>query len=466
MYGFVLLCGWVLAAIVIGLAWAGSRPHRRLGSGLAVGAVAGLLWPVTLWIGAGVLVAQRRRAFGRRPRTGIAVLGCTVTSVATLGLLGGIAPPAPVSVVGVASAQESAPVVAAAPPAPQVDRAVVTAVVDGDTLDVDIDGRTLRVGMLDVQAPELSDPDADRGCLGPEAAAFVSTLAPAGSPVELEYDGVRTDGQGRTLAGVRTATGALVNAEVVKAGLAAVVQDGSSRFRAEVDSAQREAVEQGRGLYSADAACTLPGRAAAVTAALATVPAAATLAAPADEMDRIAGDARKVVTLAAAARDAFSVARDGVVWAVYPPQEHERFAADATRAWESAVRAESELRAAATAARTREEDAARARAEEQAAAARVEAAHAEEARAEKERAEKARAEKARAEKAPAVERPRPAPAPEPDRPAPSAPKGGSGPAVHPGAFCSNAGATGVTVKGKAMRCQLDSKGQRLRWASA
>jgi hypothetical protein len=42
----------------------------------------------------------------------------------------------------------------------------------------------------------------------------------------------------------------------------------------------------------------------------------------------------------------------------------------------------------------------------------------------------------------------------------------SGPVVHPGAFCSPPGATGVTSAGTPMVCKLDSTGQRYRWARA
>jgi endonuclease YncB( thermonuclease family) len=484
MYGFLVLCGWAVAAAVVALAWVGWRPGRRLVTGMVIGAVTGLLWPITLWAGVGALISQRRRrsAAVRSPGFTVAtVLGCTIASFATLGVVGAMAP-APAAA-PVASAMESTDPVAAAE-APAADRAVVTAVVDGDTVDVDIDGRAVRIGMLNIHAPELSAPEEDRSCLGPEAAELVSSLIPVGANVLLEYDQVRTDRDGRTLAGVFTDGGVLVNAEVARAGLAAaVVVDGNARFLPAVESAQREAAEAGRGLYGAESACTLPGRTQAVTTALAAVPAAATLPAGAiaDDIDRMAGDAAQVVALAAGTRDRFTAARDGVLWDVYGPQDHVRFAAEATAAWESAVRVESELRDAATAARTREADAARAAEEAEAAraeaarveAARVEAARAEAARAEEARAEEARAEEARAEEARKAERrraaaaaERPAPAASAEGPAPAKESTGGGRVVHPGSFCDKAGASGVTKKGTAMRCQLDSKGERLRWSAA
>jgi hypothetical protein len=62
--------------------------------------------------------------------------------------------------------------------------------------------------------------------------------------------------------------------------------------------------------------------------------------------------------------------------------------------------------------------------------------------------------------------PAPAPrqvvAPAPLAPAPAAPAG----VVHPGAFCSTAGAVGVTDKGTAMVCKTTATDARLRWRSA
>jgi len=62
--------------------------------------------------------------------------------------------------------------------------------------------------------------------------------------------------------------------------------------------------------------------------------------------------------------------------------------------------------------------------------------------------------------APVVAPPPPPPAPEPAPPAPA-------PAtVHPGSFCSQAGATGVTTAGTAMVCITTATDSRLRWRSA
>jgi hypothetical protein len=68
----------------------------------------------------------------------------------------------------------------------------------------------------------------------------------------------------------------------------------------------------------------------------------------------------------------------------------------------------------------------------------------------------------------------PAPSP-PARPAPvtspastpgSSSGGGGLPVVHPGAFCSDAGARGVTTRGTPMTCKTTASDSRLRWRSA
>ena len=55
----------------------------------------------------------------------------------------------------------------------------------------------------------------------------------------------------------------------------------------------------------------------------------------------------------------------------------------------------------------------------------------------------------------------PAPVPVAPAPAPAAPA-----TVHPGSYCSSAGATGVTVKGTPMVCKTTAEDSRLRWRSA
>ena len=130
--------------------------------------------------------------------------------------------------------------------------AVVTHVVDGDTLDVRYDGREYRVRLLNVDAPESVRPDHPVECLGPEAAAFLEELAPVGSDVRLEFDVERQDRFGRELAAVYAGE-VLVNAELARAGLGtAVLFEPNDRFYDDVLDAEREARRAGVGLHAAD----------------------------------------------------------------------------------------------------------------------------------------------------------------------------------------------------------------------
>ncbi len=132
-------------------------------------------------------------------------------------------------------------------------------IVDGDTLDVRVSGREERIRLLNIDTPEVGD------CLADEATAFLAGRVPVGSTVRLEYDDVRLDRYGRTLAGV-FAGDDLVNAAIARAGLGApVVFDDNDRFLPPVEQAAAAASADGIGLHSAvDAPCTVPALAAAL----------------------------------------------------------------------------------------------------------------------------------------------------------------------------------------------------------
>ena len=85
----------------------------------------------------------------------------------------------------------------------------VTAVVDGDTIDVRINGADERVRLLGIDTPEVHRRDGGPpDCFGPQASTFTATLLPAGTEVRLVRDVVGRDDYGRLLAYVyRTADG-------------------------------------------------------------------------------------------------------------------------------------------------------------------------------------------------------------------------------------------------------------------
>ena len=133
---------------------------------------------------------------------------------------------------------------------PERDQGVVERVVDGDTVDVSVGGTITRIRLLNIDTPETVDPDQPVQCLGPEATEFLKSVLPAGTAVGLEYDEERIDQYDRTLAGVFTADGKLVNAEIARQGLAeAVIVGDNDRFYPPVEQARDEAMSAGRGLY-------------------------------------------------------------------------------------------------------------------------------------------------------------------------------------------------------------------------
>ena len=231
---------------------------------------------------------------------------------------------------------------------------VVDRVVDGDTLDVEGDDGIERIRLLNVDTPETVDPGRPVECLGPEASAFLRRLLPPGTAVTLSYDEERTDRYGRTLAGVFTADGVLVNAEIARQGLAqAIVVGPNRRFSPQVVRARDDAVAASRGLFSADVACTVPARVRAVADAAASSP-------PVDPRAPSAQLEAGVAASAAAAVSAATLERDlrdggpGVPWSALPAAEQRLLLARVVASREKAQRDEAAGRAAAAAARDRE----------------------------------------------------------------------------------------------------------------
>jgi len=72
-------------------------------------------------------------------------------------------------------------------------------VVDGDTVDIDIDGRTERVRLIGVDTPETKHPTKPIECFGPEASAYLTQLLPKGTTVRIERDVEARDRYGRML---------------------------------------------------------------------------------------------------------------------------------------------------------------------------------------------------------------------------------------------------------------------------
>jgi micrococcal nuclease len=140
-----------------------------------------------------------------------------------------------------------------APPGDDAPSAPLTVpvvdVVDGDTIEVEIDGEVEDVRYIGVDTPESVAPDQPVECFGPDAAEFNASLV-EGERVRLVFDAERRDVYGRLLAYVRVAGGAFVNAELLRRGFARTLTIApNDRFADRFDHLEQAAANAGRGLW-------------------------------------------------------------------------------------------------------------------------------------------------------------------------------------------------------------------------
>ena len=96
--------------------------------------------------------------------------------------------------IGLVSCSSSSP-----QPNGQPDLVKIADVIDGDTVDIDINGRTERVRLIGVNTPETKHPTKPIECFGPEASAYLTQLLPKGTRVRIERDVEARDRYGRML---------------------------------------------------------------------------------------------------------------------------------------------------------------------------------------------------------------------------------------------------------------------------
>jgi micrococcal nuclease len=136
---------------------------------------------------------------------------------------------------------------------------VVEKVVDGDTIEVEVGGRTEKVRLLGIDTPETKDPRKPVQCFGAEASAHTAELLPPGTEVRLEHDVERRDRYDRVLAYVyRASDGLFVNLALAREGYADLLTyPPNVTHTAELGAAVAEARREQRGLWQA---CGGPGR--------------------------------------------------------------------------------------------------------------------------------------------------------------------------------------------------------------
>ncbi len=135
--------------------------------------------------------------------------------------------------------------------------AIVTHVVDGDTLDATVDGgEKVRVRFLGVNTPEVVDPRKPVQCFGKEASAFSKSLL-NGKRIMLKADpqADERDKYGRILRTVYLEDGTDVNATLVANGYAQAYTSfplNPIRKR-QIISLQNDAKTAGRGMWAPQA---------------------------------------------------------------------------------------------------------------------------------------------------------------------------------------------------------------------
>jgi membrane-bound metal-dependent hydrolase YbcI (DUF457 family) len=146
----------------------------------------------------------------------------------------------------------------------------VTKVTDGDTIEVEAQGRSTPVRLIGVDTPETVAPDQPIGCFGPQASAYTKQVlyerqtnaegrvVREGRLVRLQIPriGDSEDAYGRTLAYVYLDADSdgsyeyLFNEDLIELGLARTT-DFSHTYRREFERLREEAEEQGAGLWGA-----------------------------------------------------------------------------------------------------------------------------------------------------------------------------------------------------------------------
>jgi endonuclease YncB( thermonuclease family) len=143
--------------------------------------------------------------------------------------------------------------------------------VDGDTVDVELNGKTERLRLIGIDTPEVVDPREPVQCFGREASARAHALLD-GKTVRVEGDATQDtrDKYQRMLAYVWLPDGTLFNKAMVADGYAfEYTYDQPYRFQAEFKAAQQDAHQQNKGLWSPS---TCNGEHKALTADLPTGP--------------------------------------------------------------------------------------------------------------------------------------------------------------------------------------------------
>jgi micrococcal nuclease len=131
----------------------------------------------------------------------------------------------------------------------------VLRVIDGDTIEVSIDGAEEDVRYIGVDTPETVKPGEPVQCYGPQASAANHRLV-EGRTVRLVFDRERRDAYGRLLAYVyaparaNAGSSRFVNAALIRDGYARTLEiPPNTRHASQLERLETRAGRAGRGLW-------------------------------------------------------------------------------------------------------------------------------------------------------------------------------------------------------------------------
>src|SRR5699024_3959982 len=140
------------------------------------------------------------------------------------------------------------------------EKATITRVVDGDTIEVKYNGSTEDVRLLLVDTPETVHPSKPVQPFGPEASEFAKETLTPGESVKIEFDGPKRDHYDRLL-GYIWDGGQNFNKQLLKKGLAryAYVYDPPYTHQEAFQQAEANARNNNIGIWSIEGYVTPDG---------------------------------------------------------------------------------------------------------------------------------------------------------------------------------------------------------------
>jgi endonuclease YncB( thermonuclease family) len=127
----------------------------------------------------------------------------------------------------------------------------VSRFVDGDTIQVDMNGRNETIRMIGVDTPETHKPNTPVQCYGPEASAYTKSLI-AGNSVRLQADPLDTnrDRYGRLLRYVYLPDGTLVESKLISEGYGFAYTQFPFQKKDQLVGLEQAAKQAGKGLWA------------------------------------------------------------------------------------------------------------------------------------------------------------------------------------------------------------------------